>query len=347
MNVSRLLYKTTGLMPKKEIVRTSKNIGRTLANEMKPGDKVDVCRVQELLRGAIGTKKAGKVVVADDFETFKKYASNLGLDECSAKSFFYNSKSAVLSNPKDKSILLSLRTSAMDTGEALNTTAHELEHVLFRSVSSRAAFEKLYLKIRGNKYLENFIKKYGLILNQKTMNLQGGLIYKGNFAGFNAIGGYTSHPLSKKGLTAQLGLSTEKMMQRSIRSIVKDELVKDDPKLNMKILKTFRGILKDESRAYKSGGAVERYWSESIGAANPNANKSEMCGALYDEALSIVNKEIKDLRKNRIKSLFGIKPKQDVPSVVKPEIKPDVVVVEKEVLKNEDISPEILEELMK
>ena len=72
-------------------------------------------------------------------------------------------------------------------------------------------------------------------------------------------------------------------------------------------MKGLRGILKDESRAYKVGGAVQRSWDEAKGLATDKANKSEMFAMLYDETLKVVKKEIKNLRKQRIKSLFGLK----------------------------------------
>ncbi|MBD5401723.1 hypothetical protein HDR58_02820 [bacterium] len=68
-------------------------------------------------------------------------------------------------------------------------------------------------------------------------------------------------------------------------------------------------MLKDESRAYKVGGAVQRSWEELKGLATKNANKSEMFAMLYDETLKVVKKEIKNLHKQRIKSFFHIKPK--------------------------------------
>lgn len=42
VNIARLLFKTTGIMTNKEIVRTSKKIGKTLADSYKYGDSVEV-----------------------------------------------------------------------------------------------------------------------------------------------------------------------------------------------------------------------------------------------------------------------------------------------------------------
>lgn len=337
VNISRLFFRVTGIMPKKEIIRTCKGIGLELAKDCKSGAGVDVARVRELLAKSIGAKEASKIVIADDFETFKKFTSKIGFDESFAKQYFDSTLSAVIPNAKNKSTLLSLRISGMTTAEALNTTSHELEHVLFKNLSPRVLMEKLYVKIRGNKFIEKYIQKYGLLLNEKVSNLQGQLIYRSKVEGGYAIGGYISHPLGKQGLLAQMGLDSEKSLQDLLKGYVRSGLSECNPKLNSKILKVYKVILKDESRAYKVGGAVERKWSESIGEVNPNATKSEILASLYDETIKVVKKEIKQLRKDRLKAFFHLSGKK---KVVKPDFSPakqKVTVIENPV-KKEDLS---------
>lgn len=304
--LSKLLYKTTGLMPRKEIVRTCKGIGKQLAKECDNGGSVNIKRVSELLTEHIGNKEAGKIVIADDFDTFKRYAGGIGLDDDMAKMFFEGSKSAVLSNPKDKSVLLSLRLGGLNTAEALNTASHELEHTLFMALSPKSFLENLYLKLRGPKFLDKITQKYGAILNEKNMDLQQGLLYRSKL-GESVLQGSTMHELNKKGLLAQMELPNEESFQNVINGLVEHCKVENNPKVSLNVMKGLRGILKDESRAYKVGGAVQRSWDEAKGLATDKANKSEMFAMLYDETLKVVKKEIKNLRKQRIKSLFGLK----------------------------------------
>ena len=299
-------------MPRKEIVRTCKNIGKQLAKECDNGGSVNVKRVSEILTERIGSKKAGKIIIADDFDTFKRYAGNIGLNDDMAKMYFEASKSAVLPNPKDKSILLSLRLGGMNTAEALNTASHELEHTLFKTLSPRAFLEKLYLKLRGQKYVDKLTQKYGNLINEKNMDLQQGLLYHSKL-GESALQGSTMHELNKKGLLAQMELPNEKSFQNVINGLVEYCKVENNPKVGLNVMKGLRGLLKDESRAYKVGGAVQRFWDESKGMATNNANKSEMFAMLYDETLKVVKKEIKNLRKQRIKSFFDIKLKSAKP----------------------------------
>lgn len=250
----------------------------------------------------IGSKRAGKIVVADDLDTFKKYASDLGLDEKNAELFFMLSESAVLPSVKKKSTLLSLRISKMTTSEALNTIAHELEHAIHRTASPRSIFEKIYVKIRGQKWIDNYIKKYGEEVNMTSLSLQSDLL---NRSGLGAASqGYTAYPLNRSGLLAQMNLPDYKSLQECLRKIVKENLT-EDKKLNKKILNSLKLLLTDESRAYKAGGAVERYWNTAAGKSNPNATKSEMFAMLYDETVKIIKQERKNMFKEKLKGFFS------------------------------------------
>lgn len=309
MSFYRLFYKATGLMPRKEILKTCRNIGEQMARELQPGDNIDIKRFKTLLENSIGKKKSKNIVIADDFDTFKKYAKNVGLDDFSTEMFFQNSKSAVLTNPNDNTILLSLRTAGETTANALNLACHELEHVLFKRLSPRAAMERLYLKIRGKKFLQNYIQKYGNILNESSLNLQRKLLLISNMENGNATGGFSKVPPNKQGLLSQLKLQDNELLQKTLDTIIEEITTGKDKKLSLKLLKAAKIILKDESRAYKTGGAVERYYADITGHSNPNATKSEMLAMLYDETILRIKSELKKQQIERFKNIFKIKSK--------------------------------------
>lgn len=293
-------------MPRKEIVRTCKEIGKELGRDCKSSDSIDLKKFRQLLSKAVGEKNADKIIISDNFETFKKYTKELGLDDNTSEMYFMSSKSAVLMNPKDNTILLSLRTSGAETAEALNIATHELEHVLFRSLSPRATLEKFYIKLRGPEYMEKIIQKYGQLFNEKNLDMQNGLLSKSQFDDLSPIGGYTNQILSTEGLLKQMNIDSYKTFRTDLDSLVSDLLEKKNPKTNIKILKAMRAVLKDESRAYKSGGAAERFWTESQGNFNPNANKSEMFAMLYDETLPSIRKALWKQRIEYLKNIFKI-----------------------------------------
>lgn len=317
VNFSRLMFKTTGLMPSKEVVRTSKSIGKKLADEVKSGKEITTSRIEELLVESIGRKKANKIVISDKYEDLVSYMKAVGVkDESLIKQIYEGSASTVLSNPKNKSVLLSLRLKGRGVNESLNLIAHELEHVLNQSLSLRIKLEYLYTKLRGKKFLDNFIAKYGQLLNEKNMDLQGSLLYMSKLSGINggAFGSTINQPPTINGLLKHLSMQSERALGNRLKREVNSLLV-NDYKTDKRILNMCKVLLKDESRAYKSGGAVERYWSEINGINNTNANNSEMMSLLYDEALTQVNKEYKKLRLNRIKRFFGISSKKKTPVI--------------------------------
>lgn len=307
--ISRLLYNATGIMPQKEIIRTCKKIGIELGKDCKPGENIDLEKLRKLLTEAVGTKKASKIVITDDLDTFKKYTKSLGFDDDLAKMYFMGSRSAVLQNPKDKTILLSLRTAGEKTEAALNIAAHELEHVLFKAISPRAALEKIYLKLHSQKFLNKFVQKYGQLLNEKNMDLQQGLLWRSRLEDGNALWGYIEHALSREGLLKQMGMNSYKALRNNLDCFIHSLMDQKDYKTNIKVLKALRLVLRDESRAYKTGGAVERFWQESIGNSSPNATKSEIYAMLYDETIPSIKSELKKQQIERFKNIFKIKSK--------------------------------------
>ncbi len=325
VNFSRLIFKTTGLMSSKEVVRTSKGIGKRLADEVKAGNEITTSRISELLSESIGKKNADKIVISDKYEDLASYLDVVGIKSDTIKKYIYTtSASTVLTNPKTKSVLLSLRLKNKKVDEALNLVSHEMEHALNQSVTPKIKLEYLYAKLRGKKYLDNFIAKYGKLLNEKNMDLQSSLLYMSKLYGSSggAFGATINQPPTVQGLLKHMSMQSEKALGNRLNREVKSLLV-NDYKTDKKILKMCKVVLKDESRAYKSGGAVERYWSEINGINNQNANNSEMMALLYDETLAQVKKESKNLRHNRIKSFFGIKPKKKTPVMETVTINPD------------------------
>lgn len=304
MNISRLFYKATGIMPKKEIVRTCKNIGKDISNELKPGDTVNPTRVREILTKYIGKKKAASIEISDSFDTFKKYTQSAGMSNDLATIAFLGSKSAVLQNPKNFKILLSLRTSDMPTNEAVNTTAHELEHVLFQRFSAKAFLDKMKIKLLGPKWLNRYMQKYAEVINSKNMEMQQGLAWYSKL-GDSAIGGYVKHPLTEQGLHAQMNLSKNRSLRSFLNDFIKEQLENPaDKRLNIKTLKNLRTILREEARAYKVGGATERYFDIKNGTVSHNPTKSDMYAAIYEKTSEEMTKRLKQAKKDWFKSLF-------------------------------------------
>ncbi len=325
VNISKIIFKTTGLMPCKEVVKTSKIVGKRLADKVKAGKEITPSCISEFLTDAIGRKKAKNIVISDKYEDLVTYMNAVGIkDETVIRQIYEGSASTVLLNPKTKSVLLSLRLNDRNVNESLNLVAHELEHVLNQSLTPRIKLEYLFAKLRGKKYLDKYIAKYGQLLNEKNMDLQSSLLYISKLYGPSggAFGVTINQPPTIQGLLKHMSIQSQKALGNRLNREVRSLLV-NDYKTDKKILNMCKVLLKEESRAYKSGGAVERYWSEINGLNSTNANSSEMMSLLYDETLAQVEKESKKLKRNRIKRFFGIKPKKKVPVMETVTINPD------------------------
>ncbi len=320
INLSKIIYKATGIMSKKQIMKTCGKIGDEVSENLLNGNRVKAQTVQEILAKNIGAKKAGKVQITDDLDSFKDFArKELNLQDDVSELIFYNSKSAVIPGPKTNRSLLNLRTDSMEAAETVNLTTHELEHVLNQRLGFRASIEKLYVKLRGKKFIENYTKKYGDLLNKKNIDMQAHLLIKSKL-GTSATHGFTSYGAGIDGLLKQTGLKSKEELHKMITKIIREQiLLPDCDKRNLKILNAVKVILKDESRAYKAGGTAERNFltrnilkDQSSGgqvSISENITKAEMLSQLYDEAVTVLKKEIKKQKVNRIKQFIGLKPK--------------------------------------
>ena len=348
INISKFIFKATGIMPKKQILRTCENIGKEVSENLRAGNKVDSAKIQEMLANAIGPKNAKKIIITDDLASFKEFAKKeVGLDDDVAEMFFKNSKSTVVPGPKSNTTMLSLRTDNMLPDEAVNITSHELEHVLFQRLGFKALKEKAYIKIRGKKYLENYINKYGNVMNEKNLEMQSGLIRKSK-VGFSATHGFTYYEAGIEGLLKQTGLKSKEELHDMLQKFISEKIILPDcDKRNLKVLKAVRAILKDESRAYKVGGAAERQHANATTLERITSTKdfepttkitkAEMLAQLYDEAIVVLKKEVRKQRINKVKSFFGLKPKD---YHTKPQTNKRIVSID-------ELSEEELQELLK
>lgn len=316
ITLGRLIYKATGVMSKKGIVKNCEKIGKTLAGEIKTnGGNVEVKRVSELLEQTIGKKKSAKITIAEDLDTFKAFArEHLSLSDEVAETHFRYSKSAVIPGKNGK-VLLSLRLKNMNEAQALNTTSHELEHVFYNTVSSDNAMILAIRKCIPENILNNIQKRHSSFINDTILDFQCALIEKSNLGSASSrLQDFTEHKAGIEGLLKQTGFKTREQLQDSIRTVIRQDIIlPHNNGINLDLLKILRKGIQDEARAYKVGGRVLGHFTP-----NENISKSEMLGQLYDEAAIVLKGEIKNQRKNRWRKLFG-KPQIDY-HVPKPTI---------------------------
>lgn len=308
INIGEIIYKATGIMSKRQIMKTCSNIGDELSENLIKDKNINAGKIQEILTKNIGSKNVKQIKVADDIDSFKKFIKQeIGLTDEFAEYAFQNSKSAVIPSAKNNTSLLSLRIDSMAPDEIVNITTHEIEHVLSQSFGFRQKFAKLCMKIRGKKFAEKSLQKYGQLFNEKNMELQTNLLAKSGLG--NVTQGLTAFKAGQEGLCKQIGLKTKEELDKTITDIIhKNALLPDGDKRNLKILKAIKIILKDEARAYKAGGLAEKNFLKKTGAVqSENITKSEMYSQFYDETIEMLKKEIHKQTFDRFKTAIGLK----------------------------------------
>ena len=67
VSLGRLVFKATGVMSKKGIVKNCKKVGQKVAERMQEtGGKIDNTEIQQILSDTIGKKAASKIKIAGD-----------------------------------------------------------------------------------------------------------------------------------------------------------------------------------------------------------------------------------------------------------------------------------------
>ena len=305
VSIGRLVYNITGVMTKKGIMKNCEKIGCTLADEIQQTNgKVEISRVSKLLEQTIGKKKASKIIISDDFQSFNTFAKeNLKMTEESIQNSFEHSKSTVVPPGKNGKTLLSLRINDATPTDALNTLSHELEHVLYNNVSSYAKIRNIYLKRMSQKQYEQLINSTSDYYNDTMTDFQLKLLDLSKL-GKSALSGITEYKAGLSGLLKQTGFKSREKLHETIRTIIRQDVLLPHCNLdNFSLLKTLLRAIQDEARAYKVGGTVQRYADSSN-----SLTKSEMFAQLYNEAAIVLKEEVKNQKKNLLRIICGKQP---------------------------------------
>ncbi len=307
MNIEKIIYKTTGIMSKKQIMQTCTNIGSEISKNLVNGENITAESINAVLIKNIGRKNARKIRITDNADSFKKLIKQeLDITDEYAKYIYQNSKSAIIPCIKSNTSVLNLRINTMKPQEIVNTSTHELEHVLNQVFSFKGKMKRLSERITGKKFIQNYRKKYTQITTEKNFELQNDLIQKSKL-GIKTQTGLTKYKAGLKGLLKQTGLKSKEGLDKAITEAIRaNVLLPNNEKQNLKILKSLKFILKDESQAYKAGGEAELNFIKLTGIKpSEKITKSEMLAQIYDETIDIIKKEIRILRRNKLRNFIS------------------------------------------
>ena len=310
ITLGKTIYKLTGLMTKKQLVRTAKTVGESACAKMQQtGRNLSSTEIGEILGNVIGKKAASKIEISGDKASLvEAIMKNFGVPRMHAEGMANQCLSAALGKGMGSKTHLNLQVAGMPLHKSVNLISLETEHALHRTFSFDMLISKLLEKTSfGRKILQKQMAKSTLI-NEKNLELQGNLI--GLTGWSDCIGGIVSESSRANALLEITRCSDKKMLQKKIRDILyKDKIIEiGNDKQNNFVLKTLIGGLKDESRAYNAGAYVENLYRQSVPKTSQVATtRSEVIADIYDEAIQVMKKERKHIRRNRLKEFFGLK----------------------------------------
>lgn len=310
ITLGKMIYKLTGYMTKKELVRNARAVGKQACTRMQEtGRNLSSTEISEILSGVIGKKGAAKIEISGDKASLvDAIVKNFGFTKSSAEMVANNCLSAALGKGVGNKTHLNIQVSNMPMHKSVNIIPHETEHALHRTFSFNMLFTKFLEKTSlGRKYLQKMMTKSEMI-NDKNLRLQGNLM---NLTGWNdAAGGIALEKARTDALFEVTKCSDIQILREQIKKILYEMKVLEigNDKQNNFVLKQLIPGLADESRAYNAGSAVEKFYKQTVeNASQIGTTKSEVVADIYDEAVQIMKKERRHIQKNRLREFFGLK----------------------------------------
>ena len=310
ITLGKMIYKLTGYMTKKELVRNARAVGKQACTRMsESGRNLSSTEISEILSGVIGKKGAAKIEISGDKASLvEAIVKNFGFPKSSAEMVANNCLSAALGKGIGSKTHLNIQVSNMPAHKSVNIIPHETEHALHRTFSFEMLPPKLLEKTSfGRKYLQKIMSKSEMV-NDKNIKLQGNLL---GLTGWNdAAGGIASEMTRADALLEITKCSDKQSLREWIKKMLYEKNVLEigNDKQNNFVLKTAITGLKDESRAYNAGAYVEKLYRQGLQDGSHIATtKSEVVADIYDEAVQVMKTERRHIQKNRLKEFFGFK----------------------------------------
>ena len=290
VSLGRLVFKATGIMSNRGVMKNSRKIGTAIAEKMKQtGGKIESQEIEQIISDTIGKKAARKIKIVDS-QTMREEMVNAGakikdidkMFECAAGVTHpanYSRKASVFVNEEYLTKAFAAFPDIISAVKA-NTLGHEIQHAI-SNTSGRMGLYKLKGRFSfGRKMIDKRINKAkALDFQSKYIDLQEICLKK-----------------LQSGEQVSEADIVKTLYSKGILQVGKD-------KENAFILKNLRDVYKDECRSFKVGyEAFETY----NGTKNPK-QVNEIIN-LYENFVKATNKELRHTRLNRVKRFFGMKP---------------------------------------
>ena len=226
ITLGKMIYKLTGYMTKKELVRNARAVGKQACTRMQEtGRNLSHTEISEILSGVIGKKGAAKIEISGDKASFiKAYMENFGVTKSHAENMANRCLYAAIAKGMGNKTHLNLRIGDMPISQRVNVISHETEHALHRTFSFDILLTKLFGKTSiGRKYLQK-AKANTEVLNEKGARLQLNLINR--LTGWNDGAGGIASEISRTDALLEITKCTDKQMLREkIRNLLYEKKV--------------------------------------------------------------------------------------------------------------------------
>lgn len=290
VSLGRLVFKATGIMSNRGVMKNSRKIGTAIAEKMKQtGGKIESQEIEQIISDTIGKKAARKIKIVDS-QTMREEMVNAGakikdidkMFECAAGVTHpanYSRKASVFVNEEYLTKAFAAFPDIISAVKA-NTLGHEIQHAI-SNTSGRMGLYKLKGRFSfGRKMIDKRINKAkALDFQSKYIDLQEICLKK-----------------LQSGEQVSEADIVKTLYSKGILQVGKD-------KENAFILKNLRDVYKDECRSFKVGYEAFETFN---GTKNPK-QVNEIIN-LYENFVKATNKELRHTRLNRVKRFFGMKP---------------------------------------
>lgn len=290
VSIGRLIFKATGVMSNRGLVKNSSKIGTAIAEKMRQsGGKIESAEVHKIISDTIGKKAAKKIKIVESKEEAKSFLLKQGrkpedINDVFEKAGGFTStenykRQGIIFVNDDYLRLLSPNKEIFSVIRA-NTLAHEIQH----AISGTSGYLSLP-KVKGNfslgrKMIDKDIEKtLKYDCQSKYLKLQMASIEK-----------------MERGESLTKNDIIELLYSKGILTPGKD-------KENAYILKMLKKIYADEVRSYSVGfDASAKYAGTEVPAEAKNVI------SLFDTLSKGAGEELNHVRLNQVKQTLGIKP---------------------------------------
>lgn len=291
VSLGRLVFKATGVMSNRGVVKNSRKIGTAIVDKMKQsGGKIESAEVEQIISDTIGKKAAKKIKIVDSKDQIIKFMQEQEVKPADIDKAFDIAGGWVQPNKYRRKVSLFVNeaqitkmckdNSFAQSAQKAEVLAHEIQHAI-SFTSGRMSLGRIKGRFSfGRKMIDKKQQKAkNLDFEHKYIQLQEECI----------------KPIMHGKQINEADI-VKTLYAKGILQVGKD-------KENAFILKNLRDVYKDECRSYGVGyEALETF----TGQKNPEIVYKVQ--DLFKNFVKVTDKELQHTRLNQVKRFFGIKP---------------------------------------